>query len=29
MAEDKIEYFTKNLIEESELYELNNEDIIE
>lgn len=29
MDEDKIEYFNDNLIEESEFYELNNEDIIE
>ncbi len=29
MAESKIEHFNENIIEESEFYELNNEDIIE
>ena len=29
MAEDKIEHFNENMIEESEFHELNNEEIIE
>lgn len=29
MAEDKIEYFNENAIEESEFFELNNEEVIE